>query len=104
MPCKPGVAGSIPGFSIKPLSVEPSGVPVILINTQIINPLGPVLVSTHGKATKSFNYYIIVAHLISYIRCIHVALSRVNKSNVIRENSSPEGVNNHSKSNFKNDA
>ena len=54
MPCKPGVAGSIPGFSIKPLSVEPSGVPVILINTQIINPPGPVLVSTHGKATKSF--------------------------------------------------
>ena len=29
MPCKPGVAGSIPGFSIEPLSVEPSGVPVI---------------------------------------------------------------------------
>ena len=29
MSCKPGVAGSIPGFSIKPLSVEPSGVPVI---------------------------------------------------------------------------
>ena len=53
MPCKPGVAGSILGFSIKPLSVEPSGVPVILINTQIINPPGPVLVSTHGKATKS---------------------------------------------------
>ena len=26
--CKPGVAGSIPGFSIKPLSVEPSGVSV----------------------------------------------------------------------------
>ena len=36
----------------KTLSVEPSGVPVILINTQIINPPGPVLVSTHGKATK----------------------------------------------------
>ena len=29
MSCKPGVAGSIPGFSIKPLSVEPSEVPVI---------------------------------------------------------------------------
>ena len=29
MPCKPGVAGSIPGFSLKQLSVEPSGVPVI---------------------------------------------------------------------------
>ena len=54
MPCKLGVAGSIPDFSIKPLSVEPLGVPVILINTQIINPLGPVLVSTHGKATKFF--------------------------------------------------
>ena len=27
MPYKPGVAGSIPGFSIKPLSGEPSGVP-----------------------------------------------------------------------------
>ena len=26
---KPGVAGSIPGFSIKPLSVKPLGVPVI---------------------------------------------------------------------------
>ena len=52
MACKSGVAGSIPGFSINPLSVEPSGVPVILINTQIINPSGPV--STHGKATKSF--------------------------------------------------
>ena len=37
-----------------PLSVEPSGVPVILINTQIINPPGPVLVSTHGKATIFF--------------------------------------------------
>ena len=29
MSCKTGVSGSIPGFSIKPLSVEPSGVPVI---------------------------------------------------------------------------
>ena len=28
MPCKPGIAGSSPGFSIKPLSVEPSGVPI----------------------------------------------------------------------------
>ena len=25
-----------------------------IINTQIINPPGPVLVSTHGKATKCF--------------------------------------------------
>ena len=29
MPCKPGVAGSIPGFTIKTLSVEHSCVPVI---------------------------------------------------------------------------
>ena len=28
-----------------------------IINTQIINPPGPVLVSTHGKATKSFFVY-----------------------------------------------
>ena len=28
MSCKAGVTGSIPGFSIKPLSVEPLGVPV----------------------------------------------------------------------------
>ena len=54
MPCKPGVAGSIPGFYIKPLSVEPSGVPSYNKNTQSINPLGPVLVSTHGKATNFF--------------------------------------------------
>ena len=38
---------------MKPLLVEPSGVPVIKIHTQIKNPPGPVLV-THGKATKSF--------------------------------------------------
>ena len=41
MPYKPGVPGWIPGFSIKPLSVEPSG--VHKINIQIINPPGPVL-------------------------------------------------------------
>ena len=29
MSCKPGVAGSFPGYSIKTLLVEPSGVPVI---------------------------------------------------------------------------
>ena len=56
MPCKPGVAGSIPGFSIT-LSVEPSGGSRHIINTQIINPPGPVLVSTHGKATKSFFFF-----------------------------------------------
>ena len=57
MPCKPGVAGSISGFSRRTISVEPSGVPVILINTQIINPPGPVLVSTHGKTTKSLCFF-----------------------------------------------
>ena len=54
MSCQPGVAGSIPDFSIKPISVEPSGVPILKIHTQIINSPGPVLVTTHGKATKSF--------------------------------------------------
>ena len=49
MSFKPVVEGSIPGFSIKPLSVEPSGVPVIK-HTIIINPPGPVLVT----ATKRF--------------------------------------------------
>ena len=44
--------------SIKPLSVEPSGAPSS-INTQIKNPPDPVLVTTHGKATKSFNIYCI---------------------------------------------
>ena len=54
MSCKPGVAGSIPGFSITSLSVDAFGSSRHIINTQIINPPGPVLVSTHGKATKSF--------------------------------------------------
>ena len=39
MPCKPGVAGSIPGFSIKTTFGEPSGVPVIK-PTQILNQPG----------------------------------------------------------------
>ena len=39
MPCKPGVAGSIPGFSIKPTFGEPLGVPVIK-PTQILNQPG----------------------------------------------------------------
>ena len=39
MPRKPGVAGLIPGFSIKPLLVEPSGVPHIK-PTQILNKPG----------------------------------------------------------------
>ena len=58
MACKPGVAGSIPSFSIKPLLVEPSGAPVIKYTHQIhksaINHPGPELVTTHRKATKSF--------------------------------------------------
>ena len=39
MPCKPGVAGSIPGFSIKTTFGEPLGVPVIK-PTQILNQPG----------------------------------------------------------------
>ena len=39
MPCKPGVAGSIPGFSIKTSFGEPLGVPVIK-PTQILNQPG----------------------------------------------------------------
>ena len=39
MPCKPGVAGSIPGFSIKTTFGEPLGVPVIK-PTQILNHSG----------------------------------------------------------------
>ena len=55
MPCKLGVVGSIHGFFIKHfLSVEPSGVPVIKYKHTTINPPGPVLDTTHGKATKVF--------------------------------------------------
>ena len=50
--CKPGIAGSILGFFIKPLSVEPSDAPVIKYKTQTINLPRPVLVTTHGKATQ----------------------------------------------------
>ena len=39
MPYKPGVAGSIPRFSIKPTFGEPLGVPVIK-PTQILNQPG----------------------------------------------------------------
>ena len=39
MPCKPGVAGSISGFSIKTTFGEPFGVPVIK-PTQILNQPG----------------------------------------------------------------
>ena len=34
-----------------------------IINTQIINPHGPILVSTHGKATKSFFFFFFFAGL-----------------------------------------
>ena len=34
---------------------HPSGVPVLNINMQIINPPGPVLVTTHGKVKKEKN-------------------------------------------------
>ena len=33
-------------------------------NTQIINPPGPVLDTTHGKATKSFYLRVLVLHAI----------------------------------------
>ena len=39
MPCKPGVAGSVPGFSIRTTFGEPLGVPVIK-PTQILNQRG----------------------------------------------------------------
>ena len=52
MPCKPGVAGSIPSFSIKPLSVEPSGVPVIK-PTQILNQPGGTGLYTQESHKKN---------------------------------------------------
>ena len=53
MPCKPGVVGSIPGFSIKPTFGEPLGVPV-LKPTQILNqPSGTGLYP--GKPQKKRN-------------------------------------------------
>ena len=54
MPCKPGVAGSIPGFSIKPLSVEPSGVPDIK-PTQILNQPGGTGLYTGKPHKKSLS-------------------------------------------------
>ena len=52
MPCKPGVAGSIPGFSIKTTFGEPLGVPVIK-PTQILNQPGGTGLYP-GKPQKSF--------------------------------------------------
>ena len=54
MPCKPGVAGSIPGFSIKTTFGEPLGVTVIK-PTHILNqPGGNGLYP--GKPKKFFFY------------------------------------------------
>ena len=67
MPCKPGVAGSIPGSSIKTTLDEPWDVPVIK-PTQILNQqggtglyqgkpqkvLGPTLRSRRGVVDKRY--------------------------------------------------
>ena len=45
MSCKPGIASSIPGFSIKPLLVSLRVLQSYKKNTHIINPPGPVLVT-----------------------------------------------------------
>ena len=66
MSCKPGVAGSIPGFAIEPLLVEPSGVPVIKY-TKIINPPGLVLTTTLRKATKYFLTFVFGAQEPSHL-------------------------------------
>ena len=50
MPCKIGIAGLIPGFSIKPLSVEPSGVPDIKPTKNLNQPGGTGLYP--GKPQK----------------------------------------------------
>ena len=50
MPCKPGVAGSIPGFTIKTTFGEPLGVPVIK-PIQILNQPGGTGLYT-GKPQK----------------------------------------------------
>ena len=53
MPCKPGVAGSIPGFSIKPTFGEPLGV-LVIKPTQILNQPGGTGLYP-GKPQKSQN-------------------------------------------------
>ena len=52
MPCKPGLAGPIPGFSIKTTLGEPLGVPVIK-PTQILNQPGGTGLYP-GKPQKKF--------------------------------------------------
>ena len=52
MPCKPGVAGSIPGFSIKTTFGEPLGVPVIKPTQILTNPAE--LVYTQESHKKVF--------------------------------------------------
>ena len=51
MPCKPGVAGSIPGFSRTTFGLA-FGHSHHKIHT--INPYGQVLVTAQEKATKSY--------------------------------------------------
>ena len=53
MPCKPGVAGSIPGFSIKTTFGEPLGVPVIKPTHILNHPGGTGLYP--GKPQKGLN-------------------------------------------------
>ena len=78
MPCKPGVAGSIPGFSIKPilLSLRCSR---HIINTQTINLPSPVLVTTHGKAKKNVSFFVVS---VSEFRAMRTAYSRISASNI----------------------
>ena len=59
MPCKPGVAGSIPGFSIKTTFGEPSGVPVIK-PTQILNQPGGTGLDP-GKPQKVFLFFFLAS-------------------------------------------
>ena len=61
MPCKPGVAGSIPGFSINTTFGEPLGVPVIK-PTQILNQHGgtglyPGNQESHKKLSLRFHLF-----------------------------------------------
>ena len=61
MPCKPGVAGSIPGLSIKKTTFgEPLGVPVIK-PTQILNQPGRTGLNP-GKPQKGKGTLIIILY------------------------------------------
>ena len=53
MSCKPGVAGSIPGFSRTTYGLA-FGCSHHKIHTQTVNPPGPVLFTAQEKATKSY--------------------------------------------------